>query len=67
MSVDPDHGVPPFILTREVALIAAIAGATLLGVLGILIVLRRRRESPPDAAADVERQGGLLDRPEPEV
>ncbi|PJI51728.1 hypothetical protein CTI14_54605, partial [Methylobacterium radiotolerans] len=37
VSVEPDHGVPPFVLTREVALIAAIAGASLLGVLGILI------------------------------
>jgi hypothetical protein len=67
VSVEPDHGVPPFVLTREVALIAAIAGASLLGVLGILIVLRRRRETPADAAVEVERQGGLLDRPDPEA
>ena len=45
-AVNPDHGASPFLLTREAALFTTIGGATLLGVLGILIVLRRRREQP---------------------
>ncbi|MGH7359979.1 MAG: type VII secretion protein EccB, partial [Candidatus Rokuibacteriota bacterium] len=63
-AVDPDHGASPFLLTREAALIAAIAGASLLGVLGILIVLRRRKDDPSESADAEERAGGLLTRPE---
>lgn len=59
-AVDPDHGASPFLLTREAALFTAIGGATLLGVLGILIVLRRRRENPVVDPIEVEREGGLL-------
>lgn len=63
--VDPDHGASPFLLTREAALFAAIGGASLLGVLGILIVLRRRKDAPVVDPDEVERPGGLLNRPEP--
>ncbi len=66
-AVTPDHGASPFLLTREAALFAAIGGASLLGVLGILIVLRRRRETPVAEATDIGRVGGLLDKVEPEV
>lgn len=62
-TVDPDHGASPFLLTREAALFTAIGGASLLGVLGILIVLRRRRETPVDDTVEVERRGGLLTTP----
>ncbi len=62
--VSPDHGASPFLLTREAALFTAIGGASMLGVLGILIVLRRRREAPVAEETDVERPGGLLARPE---
>ena len=61
-AVEPDHGPSPFLLTREAALFAAIGGATMLGVLGILIVLRRRKDAPADDPAASERSGGLLDR-----
>ncbi|MFJ2543427.1 S8 family serine peptidase [Microbacterium sp. NPDC087589] len=64
-AVDPDHGASPFLLTREAALFTTIGGATLLGVLGILIVLRRRREHPAADPVEVEREGGLLDVPGP--
>ena len=63
-TVDPDHGASPFLLTREAALFTAIGGASLLGVLGILIVLRRRREAPIDDPGEVEREGGLLHTPD---
>ncbi|WP_431074425.1 S8 family serine peptidase [Microbacterium phyllosphaerae] len=63
-TVDPDHGASPFLLTREAALFTAIGGASLLGVLGILIVLRRRREAPVDDPSEVEREGGLLHTPD---
>lgn len=63
-TVDPDHGASPFLLTREAALFTAIGGASLLGVLGILIVLRRRREAPVDDPDEVEREGGLLHTPD---
>lgn len=62
-AVTPDHGASPFLLTREAALFAAIGGASLLGVLGILIVLRRRREATA-VEPETERLGGLLTRPE---
>ena len=64
-TADPDHGASPFLLTREAALFTAIGGATLLGVLGILIVLRRRREQPVVDPVEVEREGGLLNIPGP--
>lgn len=64
-TVDPDHGASPFLLTREAALFTTIGGATLLGVLGILIVLRRRREQPAVDPVEVEREGGLLNTPGP--
>ncbi|QDE33731.1 peptidase S8 [Microbacterium foliorum] len=64
-AVDPDHGASPFLLTREAALFTTIGGATLLGVLGILIVLRRRREQPAVDPAEAEREGGLLNSPGP--
>ncbi|WP_091229740.1 S8 family serine peptidase [Microbacterium sp. 3J1] len=64
-AVTPDHGASPFLLTREAALFAAIGGASLLGVLGILIVLRRRKDAPATDEADAGRVGGLLDTPEP--
>ncbi|WP_311246164.1 S8 family serine peptidase [Microbacterium sp. WCS2018Hpa-23] len=63
-TVDPDHGASPFLLTREAALFTAIGGASLLGVLGILIVLRRRREAPVDDPSEIEREGGLLHTPD---
>ncbi|MGJ0391087.1 S8 family serine peptidase [Microbacterium sp. CGR1] len=63
-TVDPDHGASPFLLTREAALFTAIGGASLLGVLGILIVLRRRREAPVDDPSELEREGGLLHTPD---
>ncbi|KQQ66609.1 S8 family serine peptidase [Microbacterium sp. Leaf320] len=63
-TVDPDHGASPFLLTREAALFTAIGGASLLGVLGILIVLRRRREAPVDDPSEIEREGGLLRTPD---
>ncbi|WP_341956392.1 S8 family serine peptidase [Microbacterium sp. LWH13-1.2] len=63
-TVDPDHGASPFLLTREAALFTAIGGASLLGVLGILIVLRRRREAPVDDPGEAEREGGLLHTPD---
>lgn len=65
-TVDPDHDASPFALTRETALFAGIGGASLLGVLGILIVLRRRKDAPAEESAESERPGGLLDRPEPD-
>ncbi|MFT4258271.1 S8 family serine peptidase [Microbacterium sp.] len=58
--VDPDHGASPFLLTREAALFTAIGGACLLGVLGILIVLRRSRDAPAPDPGDTGRSGGLL-------
>jgi len=64
-TADPDDGASPFLLTREAALFTAIGGATLLGVLGILIVLRRRREQPVVDPVEVEREGGLLNIPGP--
>lgn len=64
-AVDPDHGSSAFLLTREAALVTTIGGATLLGVLGILIVLRRRREQPAADPVEVEREGGLLTTPGP--
>lgn len=64
-AVTPDHGASPFLLTREAALFATIGGASLLGVLGILIVLRRRKDAPVTDEPEVDRVGGLLDRPEP--
>lgn len=64
-AVDPDHGASPFLLTREAALFTTIGGATLLGVLGILIVLRRRRDQPAVDPVEVEREGGLLSVPGP--
>lgn len=66
-AVSPDHGASPFLLTRDAALLAAIGGASLLGVLGILIVLRRRREAPVVDPAEIERQGGLLNRVDPQT
>ncbi|WP_194762597.1 S8 family serine peptidase [Microbacterium sp. UFMG61] len=64
-AVSPDHGASPFLLTRDAALLTAIGGASLLGVLGILIVLRRRTEDPVVDQAEVEREGGLLNRADP--
>lgn len=64
-AVDPDHGASPFALTREATLFAAIGGASLLGVLGILIVLRRRKDAPSEDPSESERSGGLLDQPQP--
>ncbi|MFJ4998270.1 S8 family serine peptidase [Microbacterium sp. NPDC088619] len=64
-AVDPDHGASPFLLTREAALFTTIGGAALLGVLGILIVLRRRREQPAVDPVEAEREGGLLNVPGP--
>lgn len=64
-AVNPDHGASPFLLTREAALFTTIGGATLLGVLGILIVLRRRREQPAVDPVEIEREGGLLNVPGP--
>lgn len=67
-AVSPDHGASPFVLTREAAVFTAIGGASLLGVLGILIVLRRRKEaSPPEPDEDEDEPvGGLLNQPKPE-
>ncbi|MFJ4045616.1 S8 family serine peptidase [Microbacterium sp. NPDC089987] len=66
-AVDPDHGPSPFLRTRDAALFAAIVGATLLGVLGILIVLRRRHgAAASEEAQPEERRGGLLERATPE-
>ena len=45
ISVHPDNGVSPLQATVQALLIAAIAAATLLGALGVMIVLRRRRRA----------------------
>ncbi|NKF32246.1 hypothetical protein HER21_38105 [Pseudomonas sp. BGM005] len=50
---------------RKGLLLTAIGGASLLGVLGILIVLRRRKEDPVVDQAEAEREGGLLNRVDP--
>lgn len=63
--VSPDHGASPFLLTRDATLLTAIGGASLLGVLGILIVLRRRKEDPVVDQVEIDREGGLLNRPDP--
>ncbi|MGO2746711.1 S8 family serine peptidase [Microbacterium sp.] len=65
VAIAPDLSSVPFILTREAALYAAIGGASLLGVLGILIVFRRRRAASDDAPPELG-SGGLLERDEPE-
>lgn len=64
-AVNPDHGSSPFLLTRDAALITAIGGASLLGILGILIVLRRRRQDPEVDQVEIDREGGLLNRADP--
>lgn len=68
-AVSPDHGASPFIFTREAAVFTAIGGASLLGILGILIVLRRRKDAPPAEPGDGEDEpiGGLLNQPKPEA
>ncbi|MEV8250197.1 S8 family serine peptidase [Microbacterium sp. NPDC076768] len=65
-SLDPDSEGSPFLLTQEATVFVAIGGATLLGVLGIVIVLRRRRDDPAEESAESERSGGLLEEPDPE-
>ncbi|WP_314424308.1 S8 family serine peptidase [uncultured Microbacterium sp.] len=64
-AVNPDHGSSPFLRTRDAALITAIGGASLLGVLGILIVLRRRRQEPVIDQVEIDREDGLLNRADP--
>lgn len=67
VAITPDQSPQAFVFTREAAVYVAVGGATLLGVLGILIVLRRRRVTATALETEQEeRQGGLLERAEPE-
>lgn len=61
-TVDVDHEPPALALAREHAVTLGIGGAALLGTIGVLGALRRKRPRP-NAAPAAPASGGLLDRP----
>lgn len=60
VALDTDSSPSGFLLTRETAVFIALGAATLLGVLGILIVRRRRLAEAEEPAVEA-RAGGLFD------
>ncbi|UOE43941.1 S8 family serine peptidase [Agromyces larvae] len=60
VTVDAEHGPTPFGATRETLLITGVIAAGVLGTLGALLVLRRRRTHAGPTLATL--RGGLLDR-----
>lgn len=58
-ALDTASSPTPFVVTREIALFIALGAATVLGVLSVLVIRRRRLEA--DAPTEQARSGGLFD------